>query len=293
MDPASITGLLLGVILIFTAIATGGSAEIFLNLPSLLITMGGTFAGVLINYSLSDIMGLLSVVRNAFIVKLPKIQDVIEQMVKLAEVARKDGLLALESVELTAKDEFLVKGIQMVVDGYDPDTTRQMMETELTALESRHALGQRILRTMASLAPAFGMIGTLIGLVQMLRNLNSPDNIGPGMAVALLTSLYGSLWANLICNPLAGKLELRSEQEVFGKVLIVEGLLAIQKGDSPRLVKEKLYRFLSPRKRNEEAESIIGQRPQKENEAQEKPEPGISREAAVCSETQEVGRIWP
>ncbi|NPV81754.1 MAG: motility protein A [Firmicutes bacterium] len=277
MDPASIIGLISGVILILAAITMGGSVKIFLDLPSLLITMGGTFAGVLINYSISDILGLLSVVKNAFIVRLPKIQDVIEEMVRLSEVARKDGVLALESAELTIKDEFLAKGIELIVDGHDHDTIKQMLEIELASLESRHALGQRILRTMASLAPAFGMIGTLIGLIQMLRSLDSPDKIGPGMAVALLTSLYGSLWANLICNPLAGKLELRSEQEMFVKILMLEGLLAIWKEDSPRLIREKLYRFLSPKKRNEGSESIISQRPQKEGEAQ----PDISGEAAA------------
>ena len=251
MDLASIIGLTLGVILIFSAIAMGGSVNIFLDIPSVLITMGGTFAGILINYSLSDVFGLIKVVKNAFINKLPEPLEVIEQMVELSEIARKDGLLALESVDLRIKDKFLAQGVQFIVDRYEPENVRQMLETDIAFLQKRHALGQRILATMASLAPAFGMIGTLIGLVQMLRNLDSPDKIGPGMAVALLTSLYGALWANLICNPLAGKLEMRSEQEVFVKLLMVEGLLAIQNGESPRLIKEKLYRFLAPKKREE------------------------------------------
>ncbi|HHV62669.1 MAG TPA: motility protein A [Firmicutes bacterium] len=251
MDLASVIGLTLGVILILSAIAMGGSVNIFFDIPSVLITMGGTFAGILINYSLSDIFGLIKVVKNAFINKLPEPLEVIEQMVELSEIARKEGFLALESVDLRIKDKFLAQGVQFIVDHYEPENVREMLETDIAFLQKRHALGQRILATMASLAPAFGMIGTLIGLIQMLKNLDSPDKIGPGMAVALLTSLYGALWANLICNPLAGKLEMRSEQEVFVKLLMVEGLLAIQDGESPRLIREKLYRFLAPKKREE------------------------------------------
>lgn len=251
MDIATIAGIVIGLTLIFAAIQTSGSLSTFWHLPSLMITIGGTIAGTLINYPLSDIIRVTKVLRNAFRKDSMQPAEVINLLVSFADKARREGLLALEEAAEETGDEFFRKGIQLVVDGSDPELVRRILETELTFLEERHRAGQSIFTTMGTLAPAFGMIGTLIGLINMLRHLDSPEAIGPSMAMALITTFYGALFANLICIPVAGKLAIRSEQEILLKELMIEGILSIQAGENPRTVAEKLKAFLAPSDRKD------------------------------------------
>ena len=250
MDFATLIGIVLGWALIIGAILIGEGAGTFLNIPSILITIGGTFTATLINFPLGNVLGVFSVVKKTVMYKLPSATAEIERMVRLARVARSEGLLALENSLDEIHDPFLQKSIQLVVDGTDPEVLRDVLTTELEQLRLRHSTGKSILDFMGSAAPAFGMIGTLIGLVQMLSNMKDPSSIGSGMATALITTFYGSLVANLICIPLAGKLELRSRQESVSKMLIIEGVAAIQAGLNPRLVEEKLKTFLEPKQRD-------------------------------------------
>ncbi|NLP17905.1 MAG: motility protein A [Firmicutes bacterium] len=246
MDIATITGIVVGIGLIVGAILSSGSLTTFWDVPSMMITIGGTLAGTFINYPMSQIISVIKVLRNAFRKDLMRPASVINLLVSFADKARREGLLALEEEAENTDDDFFKKGIQLVVDGSDPELVRNILETELAFLEERHRSGQGIFTTMGSLAPAFGMVGTLIGLINMLRELETPENIGPSMALALITTFYGVLFANLICIPVAGKLAIRSEQEVLIKELIIEGVLSIQAGENPRIVEEKLKAFLAP-----------------------------------------------
>ena len=249
MDLATIIGLVGGSVLIFMAIATGGSIMAFVNVPSLIIVVGGTIAATFINFPMKNVVGLVATLKKTLLFKLPQATEEIGRMVKLAKVARAEGLLALENHLDDMNDEFLQKGVQLVVDGTEPEVLREVLSIELEQLQGRHTIGKNMLDSMGAMAPAYGMIGTLIGLVQMLGNLQDPAGIGAGMATALLTTLYGSLMANLVFIPLAGKLDLRSKQEVTSKELIIEGVVAIQAGLNPRLVEEKLKSFVAPKQR--------------------------------------------
>ncbi|BCV24930.1 MAG TPA: motility protein A [Firmicutes bacterium] len=250
MDIGTVIGIISGVALILIAVSSTGSLLTYWDVPSLMITMGGTIAGTLIAYPLSQIVGVLKVVRNVLQRRLPSPETMIQRLVYFTEKARREGILALEDEVETLDDEFFKKGLQLVVDGSDPELVRNILETELAFVEERHKSGQGIFITMATLAPAFGMIGTLIGLINMLKHLDDPAVIGPNMAVALITTFYGALFANLICIPIASKLNIRSGQEVLLKELVIEGVLSLQAGENPRLVEEKLKAFLPPKARN-------------------------------------------
>lgn len=249
MDVTTLIGFLAGTVLLLWAMTSGGSLSTFIDLPSLAIAVGGTMAALLINYPLHQVLGVAKVVRNAFVRAAPDPRHTIATLVGFAERARREGLLALEDEIANLDDAFLQKGLQLVVDGTDPELVRSIMITELAFLEQRHRSGAGIFDTLGNLAPAFGMIGTLIGLIQMLKNLNDPAAIGPGMAVALLTTFYGAMIANFVCIPIAGKLKTKSAGEILDKEVMLEGILAIQSGDSPRIVEEKLKSFLSPKLR--------------------------------------------
>jgi len=245
MDLATIIGVIVGILLIGGSIILGGNSIIFVSLESFLIVFGGTLAGTMISYSLSDMLNIPRLIKIALTdIKINE-KEVIDILVGFAEKARREGLLALEQDVMEIDDEFLQKGIQLVVDGTDPELVRSILETKLTFLEERHSRGRRIMDTMGSLSPAFGMIGTLIGLIQMLSELDDPDNLGSGMAVALITTLYGSLLANLFFIPLANKLKEKSEMEILLKEVMIEGILSIQAGENPRIVEEKLAAFLA------------------------------------------------
>ncbi len=246
MDVTTLLGIVVGVGLVGTAIQIGGSVRSFFDLPSVMITIGGTIAATLINFRVEDIKNVLKVTRVAFSQAPPQLTSTISQLISLAEVARREGLLALDKGLGKMKDEFLRHGLQLVVDGVDPAVIREILETDLQAIEDRHRMGRRLFDQMALFAPAFGMIGTLIGLIQMLRNIDNPSAIGPGMAVALVTTFYGAVLAYLVFIPISGKLGVRAQEETLHKEILIEGILAIQSGDNPRIVEEKLRAFLPP-----------------------------------------------
>lgn len=251
MDISTIIGLFLGVALVIGAIVTGDSPVIFLNVPSLMIVVGGTLGVTLIKNELRAVFGMLGVIKKAFLAKLPTPESLIAEMVTLAKTARKESLLALEKVPI--HDNFMKFGLGMAVDGTEPKDIRAVLETEVAYQVARHRAGQNILEGIGASAPAFGMIGTLIGLVQMLANMSDPSNIGPAMAVALLTTFYGALLANIIFIPLAGKLRLRSSEEVQVREIMTEGILSISNGVNPRIVEQRLHAFLPPKYRTEAA----------------------------------------
>lgn len=250
MDLATLIGFLFGIFIVLASILTSGGIGVFINIPSIMITVGGTMAGTLAAYPLSDILGVMGVVQKAFFHKSPSSTQVISKVIKFAVKARRDGILALEEEADSEKDAFLKKGIQLAVDGTAPDLLREILESEISNLEERHKLGQSIFDTLGMLSPAFGMIGTLIGLVQMLSTMDDPSTIGPSMAVALITTFYGAVMANLFFIPISIKLKNRSKEEVSAKEVMIEGVLSIQSGDNPRVVEERLKAFLPPKLRD-------------------------------------------
>jgi len=251
MDVATIAGIVSGSVLVFVAIFMGGGAAIFFNIPSLMITVGGTIAATLINFPLGKVLGTVKVAKNAFMHKEPDASEIIRTLVNFGIRARREGILALEDQVEAQTDVFLQKGLRLAVDGTPPDVMREILDRDLDFLEQRHTTGHKILKAMGAFAPAFGMIGTLIGLIQMLRTLDDPSKIGMGMATALLTTFYGAILANMVFLPMAGKLEHRTSQELMLKGLMIEGILAIQSGDNPRIVEEKLKAFVSPEVRRQ------------------------------------------
>ena len=251
MDIATIIGILLGFTVVTSAIVTGGGWQMFIHLPSMGITIGGMLCATLIHFSLPQFLGIFSVIKKTIITKVPPHSELIQNMVNYAAISRRDGPLALEQEIQKTDNMFFAKGLQMLVDGQESDTINEIMSMEIQHLQDRHAIGKKILEFMGAAAPAFGMIGTLIGLVQMLRSLESPESIGAGMAVALITTFYGALSANLIFIPLAGKLGLYSKAESTVMEMIVEGVCSIARGDNPTAVREKIQIFVSQGRREE------------------------------------------
>ena len=250
---ASLVGLILGaVMVVFGILSSGGNiVEDFMDLPSVIITIGGSLAGTLASHKLADFIGGLKSIGLAM--KEPSVGDaseVISNIINLSNISRKEGLLALEEATHDMDDEFLKKGINLVVDGTDPDLVRGILETDLINLEARHKKVIGFWEKWAELGPAWGMIGTLIGLVNMLKNLTDSSSIGPNMAVALLTTLYGSLIANWLAGPTAAKLKVNNDMEIMMREITVEGLLSIQAGENPRVIEEKLKSFLAPSDRD-------------------------------------------
>jgi chemotaxis protein MotA len=244
VDIATLLGIISAFGLVGVAIVTQGNISVFLNLPSALIVLGGTFGATLVNYPLRDIIRTLKVVRNAFFYKEASLLDLIPEMVRFSRVARKDGLLALERVAESIPDQFLFECMRMVIDGIPADSIRQIMRNEIDFQTARHRVGISIFQAMGAYAPAFGMIGTLIGLILMLRNLESAAAIASAMAVALVTTFYGAMLANIVFLPIAGKLKERSTAEILRKEMILSGVLAIQTGDVPGIVEQRLISFL-------------------------------------------------
>lgn len=251
MDIATIFGLIICAIVVCFGIVTGpdkwAGLPHFWDLPSVFITIGGsTFCMLTQAKSIKDMF--LCIKTFALVLKkLPANEvDIINNIISLSNVARKEGLLALEEAANNIEDDFLKKGIMLIVDGTDPELVRNIMETELDAIDSRHKEKISFWNNWAGFGPAWGMIGTLIGLVNMLYNMDDMDSIGPNMGVALITTLYGSLLANWLCTPVAFKLKQNSEIEITMKEVMVEGLLSIQAGENPRVIEEKLKSFLAP-----------------------------------------------
>ncbi len=249
MDIATIIGLAGSLGLIFTTIFMGGNAAGFIDIPSVVVVIGGTFAVTFVMFPMGTVIGTLKVGLKTLLFKSNDPQEIIRLIVTLAETARKESLVALEKVAID--NSFLKKGVMLVVDGSSEALVRSVMEIELEFMKQRHRQGQAVFKGMGAMAPAFGMIGTLIGLVNMLSNLSDPSSIGPAMAVALLTTFYGAVMANCIFLPLATKLEERSTEDVLFMQIMVEGVSSLQRGEHPSVVKEKLQVFLSPAMREE------------------------------------------
>ena len=246
MDISTVVGLILGVVLVCMAILLGGSFGAYIDVPSAMIVIGGATAATLTAFPLARFLKLPQVgLKTIFSTSTDPI-ELVKQLVELAEIARRDGILALENAVESLEDEFLIRGVQMAVDGSDPEVIESIMETELENLMDRHSAGKGLLDAYGRYAPAFGMIGTLIGLVAMLSNMDDPSAIGAGMAAALLTTLYGAMLANIIFLPMADKLALKSEDEVLTKTIIIQGVMSIQAGDNPRNVQSKLMTFVPP-----------------------------------------------
>lgn len=253
LDLASVIGLVVCLVMVIFGIVSGelGFAALpnFVDIPSVLITIGGTFAGTLVCFSIKDYVAGLKSITLAIKAQVIDEATTIKNIIDLSNVARKEGLLSLEEAANNLQDEFLKKGILLIVDGTDPELVRAILETELSCIESRHKKTMGFWDTVATNGPAWGMIGTLIGLVNMLKNLEDASTIGPNMAVALLTTLYGSLLANWIATPVSAKLKANNDAEVMLKEVMIEGLLSIQAGENPRVIEEKLKSFLSPKQR--------------------------------------------
>lgn len=249
MDIATILGLVLGLGFTLLGIMSSGDLGSFWDVPSIVIVLGGTIAATLLAYPMDILASVGRVFQKTFLYREVIANGIIEEIITLANIARKEGLLSLEEYASNLDDEFLKKGIMLIVDGTDPELVRNILETELIFLEERHDQGQGMLESMGAYAPAFGMIGTLIGLINMLKDLEDPSKIGPNMSVALVTTFYGSLLANVFFLPLAQKLKVRSQSEVLVKELMIEGLLSIQAGENPRIIEEKLKTFIPPEAR--------------------------------------------
>lgn len=261
MDIASLAGILLALFMlvfgIISSAGVGGFRE-YLDPASAIITFGGAFSCTLMSMSLQNyIAGLKSF---TLIFKAPALNtsEMIGKIIELSNVARKEGLLSLEEAATDLEEPFLKKGILLIVDGTDPELVLAIMETELVSVEGRHKETIGFWDTLAAMGPAWGMIGTLIGLILMLQNMEDASTIGPAMATALVTTLYGSLLANWLCNPIAGKLKLNNDNEMMMKEISVEGILSIQAGENPRVIEEKLKSFLAPSARNTAQESEAG-----------------------------------
>lgn len=249
MDLSTIIGIGAAFGLMLMAIVQGGPLTIFLDAPSAMIVIGGTIGVTFVNYPFGDVFDALNVAKKTLLHKEVKINDLIAQLMEFANKARKEGILALQGAMENVDDEFLKKAMQMAVDGQEPETLRNMLNTEIEYIQMRHGKGASIFLDIAAYAPAMGMIGTLIGLVQMLQNMNDPAAIGPAMAVALLTTFYGAVIANVIFTPMSGKLKMRSASEVLIKTLIIEGMQSILSGENPRIMEQRLHAFIAPKLR--------------------------------------------
>lgn len=243
MDLATLLGFLGAVGIVLMSILTGASLDAFIDVPSLLIVFGGTIGVILMRFPFKPCLGSFKVAIKAFRTKSSPPTALIRRTVELATVVRREGLLALENEKVD--DEFLSKGLRLCIDGVEPEFVRRVLERELDQTVERHQSGQKVFKAVGDAAPAMGMIGTLIGLVLLLRNMDDPKAIGPAMAVAILTTLYGSLIANMFALPIAEKLEYRTQEEILNKTLVIEGVNAIQEGRNPRVMEELLRSHLS------------------------------------------------
>ncbi len=250
MDIASLIGIIMCfVMLVYGIISNHADMMTYLNFPSAIITFGGAIFATMLSYSMQDFLNSMKSIGLIFKASKMNTSEMIKSIIDLSNVARKEGLLSLEEAAADLDEPFLKKGILLIVDGTDPDLVRGIMETELVSIEARHKTVISFWEALAAMGPAWGMIGTLVGLVNMLNNMSDPSSIGGDMAVALITTLYGSVLANWLCTPVAGKLKAQNAQEMQLKEIMVEGLLSIQAGDNPRVIEEKLKSFLAPKDR--------------------------------------------
>lgn len=251
MDKGTIIGLISGFGLVMVSMVMGGGIGPFIDIPSFIMVMGGTIAATLVNFRLEDIIALAKVTQKVIKEQQTSPQRYIEQIVSISKKARTNGLLAIEEDLDQVDEDFMKVTLQHVVNGTEPEDLENIMQAELAIMGDRHKTGQKIYMAMATYCPAFGMVGTLIGLILMLQNLTDPASVGPGMAMAMVTTFYGSLFANLLFIPMSGKLKMRSEQEVQFKEMLLMGILAVQAEESPRVIENKLLSFLPPGERDE------------------------------------------
>jgi chemotaxis protein MotA len=253
VDLATLIGMIGAICFVLMAMVMGGDLGIFFNVPSIFIVFGGSVFVVLSQYPLGQFLGAGKVAAKAFMFKIQKPEELIEKVVEMADAARKGGFLALE--EAVIHNAFMQKGVDMLVDGHDVEVVRTTMGKDIINTSERHDAGAEIFKSLGGIAPAMGMIGTLIGLVAMLSNMDDPKSIGPAMAVALLTTLYGAFLANIVCLPIAFKLSVRAAEEKLNQRLILDGILGIADGQNPRVIEGVLKGYLAEgRRNNEEAE---------------------------------------
>lgn len=253
-NPVPILAIVAGLILILVSIAMSGNILIFWSLSSLIITVVGSFCALLASFPTKVLLNIPNIVRQAFVEPVESRQILVSLFSSLSRKARSEGLLALEDELTEISDEFVVKGIQMVIDGIEPESIKDILEFEIYAIQKRHSYGHDVFIKWGELAPAFGMLGTLIGLILMLSDLSDANAIGIGMATALITTFYGALFANLILIPIGNKLQSQTGEEVFTKEMVIEGVLSIQSGVNPRIIEEKLTTYLSPEEKVKQLE---------------------------------------
>ena len=249
MDKGTVIGLVAGLGLVIVSMLMGGSVMAFFDIPSLLIVLGGTFAATLVNFPMADVIGVMKVTQKVIKEEIMPSSKYIDQIVDISKKARTNGLLAIEEDLNNVDEDFMRITLQHVVNGTENEDLGKLMDAELAIMTQRHKIGQRMYSAMGTYAPAFGMIGTLIGLIQMLQHLDDPASVGPGMAMAMITTFYGALFANLFFLPMAGKLKQRSEQEIQFKEMLLMGVMAIQAEESPRVIQSKLVTYLTPAER--------------------------------------------
>lgn len=245
MDIATLIGVIFGSGLVLWAILMGGSAMLFVNVPGLLIVVGGCFSALFVKFPMKTVLLTFKVTAKAFLEKTQDLQALIDEIAEVATINRRDGTLALENYE--TDQPFLRQAISYLVANVEPEFIEASLMNDTKILKERHDTGQDIFKSLGASAPAFGMIGTLIGLVQMMASMSDPSQIGPSMAVALLTTFYGALMSNLVFLPFADKLSIRSKHEVLVRQLIVDGVIAIIKGQAPSVLKECLQTYLPPK----------------------------------------------
>ncbi len=245
MDLATIIGVVSGVGVILVGILLGSGLGPFVDPASMAIVGGGTIAATLIGYPLRDFLMVLKLGARVFIFKIEKQDVLIKDLVEISNKARKGGLLSIEADIKKVKDPFLAKALQMTVDGVSTEVIAAIMQKQISLIQKQHKVGYSIFASMAAYAPAFGMVGTLIGLIQMLATLDDPSTIGPKMAVAMITTFYGAVAANLFFIPMSDKLKLRSAEEIANMTLLFEGVMSIREGEHPRLMEDKLNVYLT------------------------------------------------
>lgn len=256
LDIATTVGLVAGVTVVIGGILTGGTLKSFIDIGSVLITILGSFAAVMINFPMKEFKNIGKVIVQCFLEINVSKSDLISKFSQLSRKARREGLLSLEDEISQIEDEFFKKGLQMVIDGVEPENIREILELEISEMENRHDVGSGMIKAWGGYAPGFGMIGTLIGLINMLVDMDDQSKIASGMAVALITTFYGAFLANLVLNPMGEKLKVKSEKELAIKDMIVEGVLSIQSGVNPRIVEEKLVCYLAPGEKKDHYKSL-------------------------------------
>jgi chemotaxis protein MotA len=258
MDITSIIGIVAGFSAIIGTIMLGSGIGLFINIPSVIIVFGGTISAAMVGYPLPDFMKLIKATTRIFMFKIEDPQILIERLIEISNKARKGGLLSIEGDIGSIEDPYFSSALQMTVDGVKTGDIAQVMQKKMAMVQQENKIGINIFSSLGAYAPAFGMVGTLIGLIQMLANLDDPSTIGPKMAVAMITTFYGAIMANLMFLPMADKLKLRNDQEITNMNLLFEGVISIREGEHPRLMEEKLKVYLMNKKKSADAAAQAG-----------------------------------